>query len=173
MIRKFISEVCRKQNRFDFFRSPGGGISIEAAVVVPLLIILICGIMQIGIVTIAYVNMQDAVRGIGREVSVRRIGVNAAASGGYSNSTGTTDYTGNCTTAQALSKPATSAPYIACSRVANLPGSYAVFVQEDDSGDTFLRLSVSMDSLLLFNIGFLGGGTTLTSEATYVLEDDG
>jgi len=93
--------------RFGGFRCcERASISIEAAIAVPLIIVVVSGIMQLAIVAFAYVNMQDTVRDVTREVSVRRVGT---AASGYNN---TGFYTGACSAA--LGEPTNTAQYLAC-----------------------------------------------------------
>lgn len=154
------------RNLLRFGRDGRASTSIEAAIAVPLIIIIVSSIMQLAIVAFAYVNMQDAVRDVTREVSVRRIGT---AASGYNN---TGFYSDTCSAA--LAEPTNTAQYLACNRLAGFAGNYSVEVDAGDAiaGNTYIRVSVPIADLLFFNIGFFGSGSTLTAESKYVVEDD-
>ena len=144
-------------------RKKEGGVAIEAALAVPLFIVLLMGLLQLAIIVIAYITMQDIVRDTAREVALRRVGTQST---GYS-ATGT--YTGTCP--DGLTVP-NSAQSMACSRLGGYAGSYDVFVDEEDAaGDAVVRLDVGVADLLFFNVGFLGTDGTLTAEARYNVED--
>ena len=159
--KRFLSNIA------SLSRGQRASVSIEAAIAVPLMIIIVSSIMQLAVVAFAYVNMQDTVRDVAREVSVRRVGTAAT---GYNN---TGFYTGACSAA--LSQPTNTAQYLACRKLSEFAGNYSVEVDAGDAiaGDTYVRVSVPIADLLFFNIGFLGSGATLTAEAKYVVEDDG
>jgi hypothetical protein len=141
-----------------FRKDSAGGVMIEAAIGVPFFIILISSIIQLGFIANSYVQMQEAVRFAAREMSVKRVDSGGAS---YSN-----------TCASAMGGTNDTGQYLACNEVQGLPGSYSVLANADDAGSSVVRLTVPLNQLLFFNIGFLGGGGTLTAEASYVNEED-
>ena len=130
---------------------------IEAAIAVPLFIILVSSIIQLGFIANSYVQMQDAVRFAAREMSVGRV----TSGGGV--------YTNTC--ASASGQAATTAQRVVCDQVSALPGNFSVVADQNASGASLVRLTIPLNDLLFFNINFLGGGGTLTAEASYGNEE--
>lgn len=156
-----------------------GSVAIEAAIAVPLIIIIISGVMQLAVIGMAYINMQEAARDAAREISVRRVSVSGP---GFWSGVGSQTYSNTCDDAL-NTQPINSPQHIACSRLYPSTREYSVdIVENDGSGsvsdgsivrqyDAYLRLSIPITELLYFNIGFLGSSATLNAEAKYVVED--
>ncbi|MBB3065577.1 MULTISPECIES: TadE/TadG family type IV pilus assembly protein [Limibacillus] len=147
--------MIRKLKRFR--ATCQGGVMIEAAIAVPLFIILVSSIIQLGFIANSYVQMQDAVRFAAREMSVGRV----TSGGGV--------YTNTC--ASASGQAATTAQRVVCDQVSALPGNFSVVADQNASGASLVRLTIPLNDLLFFNISFLGGGGTLTAEASYGNEE--